>query len=94
MVAIDALSKYVELKAVPETTAERVIRSLDNNIVHRFGTLARIVSGQGTAYMAKEMADTTLTLVLAAYLNTEHNEWDKILKEAAYAINTANNARP
>lgn len=116
IVAIDALSKYVELEAVPDTTAAKVVRFLNNNIVHRFGTPVRVVSDQGTAYTAKEVADAmeewgikhvfatgehpqtsglveranrTLTLVLAAYVNTEHNDWDKELRKAAYAINTA-----
>ncbi|KAI9549132.1 hypothetical protein GHT06_005867 [Daphnia sinensis] len=116
IVAIDALSKYVELEAVPDTTAANVVKFLNNNIVHRFGTPVRIVSDQGTAYTAKEVDDAleewkikhvfatgghpqtsglveranrTLTLALAAYVNTEHNDWDKHLREAAYAINTA-----
>lgn len=57
IVAIDALSKYVELEAVPDTAAANAVRFLNNNIVHRFGTPVRIVSDQGTAYMAKEVAD-------------------------------------
>ena len=116
IVAIDALSKYVELEAVPDTTAAGVVRFLKNNIVHRFGTPVRVVSDQGSAYTAKEVADAmeewgvkqvfatgehpqtsglvervnrTLTLVIAAYVNTEHNDWDQELREAAYAINTA-----
>lgn len=36
-----------------------------------------------------ERANRTLTLALAAYVNTEHNDRDKHLREAAYAINTA-----
>ena len=116
IVAIDALSKFVEMEAVPDTTAAKVVRFLNNNIVHRFGVPERIVSDQGTAYTAKEVAvqaeewgvkhvfatgehpqtsglveraNRTLTLALAAYVNTDHNDWDKNLSEAAFAINTS-----
>jgi len=46
----------VELEAVPDTTAAEVVRFLNKNIVHRFGTPERIVSDQGTAYTAQEVA--------------------------------------
>ncbi len=101
---------------MPDNTATKVVRFLNNNIVHWFGTPVRVVSDQGTAYTAKEVADAmkdlgikhvfassghpqttglveranrTLTLVLAAYVKTEHNNWDKELRNASYVINTA-----
>ena len=57
IVAIDALSKYVEIAAVPDTTAEKSVEFLTNNVVYTHSCPARIISDQGTAFTAKVTAD-------------------------------------
>ena len=57
IVAIDALSKYVEIAAVPDTTAEKLVEFLTNNVVFTHSCPARIISDQGTAFTAKVTAD-------------------------------------
>ena len=37
-----------------------------------------------------ERINRTLTLVIAVYVNTDHDDWDRVLTEAAFAINSAN----
>jgi len=57
IVAIDTLSKHVEIAAVPDTTAEKSVEFLANNVVYTHSCPVRIISDQGTAFTAKFTAD-------------------------------------
>lgn len=57
VVAIDYLSRWVEAKAVPDTTSEKAIRFIERSILYRHGSFAKLISDQGTSFSSKEFAD-------------------------------------
>ncbi|KFD69419.1 hypothetical protein M514_18291, partial [Trichuris suis] len=55
IVCVDYLTKWVELKAVPDTTAEKVRDFLIECIVARHGVPKKITSDRGTAFTTESM---------------------------------------
>lgn len=49
VVMVDAFTKYVNLKAVKDTSAKFVVRAIDEVIIH-FGSPVRIITDRGTAF--------------------------------------------
>ncbi|KZR95761.1 Uncharacterized protein APZ42_010288, partial [Daphnia magna] len=54
IVAIDYLTKWVEVAAVPDTSTNPVIPFIQDNIIHLHSHPKRLVSDQGTAFSSKE----------------------------------------
>ena len=54
IVAIDYLTKWVEVAAVPDTSTDHVIPFIQDNIIHRHSHPKRLVSDQGPAFSSKE----------------------------------------
>ncbi|KFD60669.1 hypothetical protein M514_27178 [Trichuris suis] len=65
IVCVDYLTKWVELKAVPDTTAERVRKFLIACIVTRHGVPKKIISDRGTAFTAECMRTALSSLGIA-----------------------------
>lgn len=55
IVAIDYLSKWVEMAPVADTTSKLAINFIRDNIIYRHGSPVRIISDQGTSFTAHEM---------------------------------------
>ncbi|XP_045027098.1 uncharacterized protein LOC123470625 [Daphnia magna] len=60
IVAINYLTKWMEVAAVPDTSTSHVIPFIQDNIIHRHSHPKRLVSDQGPAFSSKEF-DTKLT---------------------------------
>ncbi|KAI9557180.1 hypothetical protein GHT06_016988 [Daphnia sinensis] len=90
---IDYLTKYVEAASVADTTSALVVEFINKNINFRHGGTTRIISDQGTAFssnlMEEKRVNRTMAQALAAYVNTDHDDWDRHLPAAVFAINTA-----
>ncbi|KFD60900.1 LOW QUALITY PROTEIN: hypothetical protein M514_26889 [Trichuris suis] len=65
IVCVDYLTKWVELKAVPDTTAERVREFLIECMVTRHGVPKKIISDRGTAFTAECMRTALSSLGIA-----------------------------
>uniref|UniRef100_A0A5S6Q9H7 RNA-directed DNA polymerase n=1 Tax=Trichuris muris TaxID=70415 RepID=A0A5S6Q9H7_TRIMR len=65
IVCVDYLTKWVELKAVPDTTAEKVRDFLIECIVARHGVPKKIISDRGTAFTAESMRITLSSMGIA-----------------------------
>ena len=50
LVAVDYVSKWVEVAAIPTNDAKTVVASLQKNIFSRFGTPRAIISDEGTHF--------------------------------------------
>ena len=67
MVITDAFSKYTELAAIPDKTAETVCKAFFESWICRHGVPATIVSDRGKEFLNTMMAD------LCGYLGIDHN---------------------
>ncbi|KFD60016.1 hypothetical protein M514_27800, partial [Trichuris suis] len=65
IVCVDYLTKWVELEAVPDTTAERVREFLIECMVTRHGVPKKIISDRGTAFTAECMRTALSSLGIA-----------------------------
>jgi len=57
IVAIDYLARWVEAKAVPDTSSAETIQFIETHLLYRHGWFSRLISDQGTAYSSKQFAD-------------------------------------
>ncbi|KZS08011.1 Uncharacterized protein APZ42_028400 [Daphnia magna] len=93
LMCIDYLTKYVEAASVADTTSALVVESINENINFCHGGTTRIISDQGTAFfshlMEEKRVNRIIAQALAAYDNTDHDDWDRHLPAAVFAINTA-----
>ena len=67
MVITDAFSKYTELVAIPDKTADTVCKAFFEAWICRLGVPATIVSDRGKEFLNKVMVD------LCGYLGIDHN---------------------
>ena len=54
IVAIDYLTKWVEVAAVPDTSTDHVIPFIQHNIINRHSHPKSLVSDQGPVFLSKE----------------------------------------
>uniref|UniRef100_A0A5S6R4F6 Integrase catalytic domain-containing protein n=1 Tax=Trichuris muris TaxID=70415 RepID=A0A5S6R4F6_TRIMR len=83
IVCIDYLSKWVEAKAVPDTSTEEVARFLLNDVVLRHGTPTKVVTYRGTAFTSTKMADILVTLGIQHGMTTAYHPQSNGLTEKA-----------
>ncbi|KAI9552543.1 integrase core domain protein [Daphnia sinensis] len=92
IVAIDYLTKWVEVAAVPDTSTNHVIPFIQDNIIHRHSHPKRLNIRRLCEGLCERL-NRTATLAIAAYLNTAHTDWDTKLQGAALAVNTARQSK-
>ena len=116
IVCIDYLTRWIEAKAVQDTSAPPVIQFLEEDVFLRHGFSHRVVSDGGPAFKSHALAEffnrcniqhviasaehpetnglcerinRSLTTALAAFIDTNHDNWDDLLPHAIFALNTA-----
>lgn len=57
IVAIDYLTKWVEVHVVPDTSATHLVSFVNNHLVLRHGTPRMIISDRGTSFMSRDFKD-------------------------------------
>ncbi|KFD69273.1 hypothetical protein M514_18422 [Trichuris suis] len=83
IVCVDHLSKWVEAKAVPDTSTENVANFLLNEIVLRHGTPAKVITDRGTAFTSTKMAEVMEALGIQHGMTTAYHPQTNGLVERA-----------
>ena len=87
IVAIDYLSRWVEAKAVPDTSSKHVTKFIEKRILYRHGWLLRLISDQGTAFSSKEFAEFCEKFRLKHVMcSAEHPESNGLVERVNRAI--------
>ena len=87
IVAIDFLSRWVEAKAVPDTSSKHVTRFIEKRILYRHGWFFRLISDQGSAFSSREFSEfcekSRLKHIMAS---AEHPETNGLVERVNRAI--------
>ncbi|XP_057380292.1 uncharacterized protein LOC130702681 [Daphnia carinata] len=90
IVAIDYLSKWAEVAAVPDTSTQFVTSFLETNVVFRHGTPRRIISDQGTAFTSQMFAEWVARWNVKHILATaEHPETNGLVERVNRTLTLA-----
>ena len=69
----DALSKTVDISAIPDKSAIAVLRTLNDNVIHRLGRPRVLISDNGTEFRNKEMTKLCNMLGIIKRYTTPYN---------------------
>ncbi|XP_070007491.1 uncharacterized protein [Nicotiana sylvestris] len=86
LVAVDYVSKWVEMVALPNNEARSVVAFLKKNIFTRFGTPMAIISD---ASGQVEVSNREIKNILSKTVNANQIDWSRKLDDALWAYRTA-----
>uniref|UniRef100_A0A3B1JE64 Gypsy retrotransposon integrase-like protein 1 n=1 Tax=Astyanax mexicanus TaxID=7994 RepID=A0A3B1JE64_ASTMX len=103
LVFVDYFSKWVEVSAVKEATAQVAASKFQSDIFARHGApnafFKQVVEALGTEHRltmayhpqtnATERVNRTLKTAIRAYVGDKHNAWDKYLPQICFALRTS-----
>jgi transposase InsO family protein len=86
-VAIDYLSRWVEAKAVPDTSSKFVTKFIEKRILYKHGWFFRLISDQGSAFSSREFAEFCGNVRLKHIMcSAEHPESNGLVERVNRAI--------
>ena len=87
IVAIDYLSRWVEAKAVPDTSSKFVTKFIEKRILYKHGWFFRLISDQGSAFSSREFAEFCGNVRLKHIMcSAEHPESNGLVERVNRAI--------
>uniref|UniRef100_A0A3Q4MNH0 Integrase catalytic domain-containing protein n=1 Tax=Neolamprologus brichardi TaxID=32507 RepID=A0A3Q4MNH0_NEOBR len=103
LVFVDYFSKWIEVSAVREATAQVAANKFITDIYARHGSPSYLISDRGTPFVSElslttayhpqtnaiERVNRTLKTAIQAYVGNEHTSWDKYLPQICFALHTA-----
>ena len=87
IVAIDYLTRWIEAKAVPDTTSKESIRFLERRLLYRHGWFRKLISDRGTSFSSKEFEDFSIRCRFQHIMaSAEHPETNGLMEKVNRAI--------